>query len=200
LCRASLFLTYDNACYNKLPITRMQLPNLLMRRRPRHRGEMGCGAQTWVGPSRFAGAIYPETSMHCDKDIMRRPNAGTTTVRLSCASLHLCIPAYCPRNCRRNPRPLQHRARNVRKIDSAPIVISEPGHPESMEGIEIPPKAWKSNKASNVLRVQEVQVQKRFYRGLREDHSRWRAHLRPGRVCEGPRRTGWAGLGPRPEA
>jgi hypothetical protein len=43
------------------------------------------------------------------------------------------------------------------KADSAPIVLSGHGLPESMEGVETPLKAWKSNKTGNMLRVQEVQ-------------------------------------------
>src|ERR1035441_2509267 len=43
------------------------------------------------------------------------------------------------------------------KADSAPIVLSGHGLPESMEGVETPLKARKSNKTGNMLRVQEVQ-------------------------------------------
>src|ERR1035437_3735613 len=43
------------------------------------------------------------------------------------------------------------------KADSAPIVLSGHGLPESMEGVETLLKAWKSNKTGNMLRVQEVQ-------------------------------------------
>src|ERR1019366_1835289 len=36
------------------------------------------------------------------------------------------------------------------------LLLSGPRHPVSMEGVETPSKTWKSNKAGNMLRVQDV--------------------------------------------
>ena len=43
------------------------------------------------------------------------------------------------------------------KADSAPVLLRGHGLPESMEGVETPSKAWKSDKTGNMHRVQEVQ-------------------------------------------